>query len=431
MPSYRLSPARLRARLFGRGSHEENLRIAEILRSETVGGGLLVAAAVLAIVLANSGAASGYTALRELVVGPEALHLHLPLHAWAADGLLTVFFFLVGLELKQEFVAGDLRDPARAVLPVLAAVGGVATPAVVYALVNAAHPETLRGWAIPTATDIAFAVAVLAVIGSHLPSALRTFLLTLAVVDDLIAIVIIAVFYTDHLSLLPLALAVVPIALYAWLVRRYRPFLARHPAADWLILLPIGVVAWWLVHSSGIHATLAGVALGLTVPVKRSDGRTDAPGLAKILEHRLRPVSAGLAVPVFAFFAAGVDVGGAAGLRAALADPITLGVVAGLILGKPVGIVAATWLVTRLTRAELDDSVAWVDLVGVGVLAGIGFTVSLLVSELSFAAPAVDHAKAGVLAASVLAALLASAILIPRNRRYRALETAEPDASAA
>lgn len=409
-------------RLFGLGSWGETQRISEILRRETVGGGLLVLAAAAALVLANSPAADAYAALRDLKIGPESLHLHLSLGAWAADGLLAIFFFLVGLELKREFVAGDLRDPRRAMVPVLAAAGGVIVPALVYVALNAGQPGLLRGWAIPTATDIAFAVAVLAVIGSHLPSALRTFLLTLAVVDDLIAIAIIAVFYTSEINLPALAGSALVIALYAILVRNFRPFFGETRYAIWLVLLPVGIVAWGLLHASGVHATIAGVALGLTVPVLRRDRRTDVPGLAETLEHRLRPLSAAVAVPVFAFFSAGVTVGGFTGLWSALTDTVSLGIIAGLVLGKPVGILLTTWVLTKVTRAELDDTVAWIDLLGVGVLAGIGFTVSLLVAELSFGTGTTgDHAKVGVLTASLVAAALASVLLTGRNRHYRAI----------
>ncbi len=414
-------------RIFRLGSWDENLRIAEILRRETVGGGLLVVAAVIAVILANSPAGASYEALREFTIGPESLHLHLSLATWAADGLLAIFFFLVGLELKHEFVAGDLREPKKALVPVVAAVGGVAIPALIYAAVNAGHPDALRGWAIPTATDIAFALAVLAVIGSHLPGALRTFLLTLAVVDDLIAIVIIAVVYTDRIDWLPLGVAVLTITAYALLAHRFRAWFGRRRLAAWLVLLPIGAVAWALMHASGIHATIAGVALGLAVPVGRRGGGGAEHGLARTLEHRIRPISAGFAVPVFAFFAAGVHVGGWDGLLSAFSDPITLGILAALVLGKPLGIVAATWGVTKATSAELDDSVAWIDLVGVGLLGGIGFTVSLLVSELSFPLGSTEeaHAKVGVLLASVAAALLASVVLVARNRRYRLIEERE------
>lgn len=423
-----LVPARFS--VLGRGSYGEVLRISEILRKETVGGILLVAAAVIALVWANSPASGSYFAVRDFRIGYEPWHLELSLGAWAADGLLAIFFFLVGLELKREFVAGDLRQFSKSVVPIAAAAGGVAVPAVIYALINLTSPETLRGWAIPTATDIAFAVAVLAIIGSHLPSALRIFLLTLAVVDDLIAISIIAVFYSSNIQAGPLLLALIPLALYTFLAQKYRRFFGTRPAAAWLILLPLGMISWALVHASGIHATVAGVLLGFAVPVIRSQasgGPGAGPGLSEIFEHRFRPISAGIAVPVFAFFSAGVAVGGWDGLISALTDPVATGIILALVLGKPAGILGTTWLLTKATKASLDKSLKWIDVFGVSVLAGIGFTVSLLVAELSFGHGSAhdDHAKVGILAASLLAALLATAVLGTRNRQYRALETEE------
>jgi NhaA family Na+:H+ antiporter len=419
-----------RSSVFGRGSYGEVLRIGEILRKETVGGILLVAAAVIALIWANSPVSESYFALRDFRIGFEPWHLELSLGAWAADGLLAIFFFLVGLELKREFVAGDLRQFSKSVVPIAAAVGGVAVPAVIYALVNLTSPETLRGWAIPTATDIAFAVAVLAIIGSHLPSALRIFLLTLAVVDDLLAISIIAVFYSTDIQAAPLLLALIPLAVYTFLAQKYRRFFGSRPAAAWVILLPLGVLTWALVHASGIHATVAGVLLGFAVPVIRSaagGGPSAGPGLAEIFEHRFRPISAGIAVPVFAFFSAGVAVGGWDGLIAAVTDPVAVGIIVALVLGKPAGILGTTWLLTKATRASLDKSLKWIDVFGVSLLAGIGFTVSLLVAELSFGQGSVhdDHAKVGILAASLLAALLASTVLVTRNRQYRAVEAEE------
>ncbi|MHC6229872.1 Na+/H+ antiporter NhaA [Arthrobacter sp. MMS24-T111] len=416
--------------VFSRGSYAEALRIGEILRKETVGGALLVIAAVIALIWANSPASESYFALRDFTVGYAPWHLELSLGAWAADGLLAIFFFLVGLELKREFVAGDLRQISKSIVPVAAAVGGVAVPAVIYFVVNLSSPETLRGWAIPTATDIAFAVAVLAIIGSHLPSALRIFLLTLAVVDDLIAITIIAFFYSSDIQPTPLLLAFIPLAAYAFLAQKYRRFFGRHAAAAWLILLPLGVLTWALVHASGIHATVAGVLLGFAVPVIRSQasgGPEAGPGLAEIFEHRFRPISAGIAVPIFAFFSAGVLVGGWEGLVSALSDPVALGIILGLVLGKPVGILATTWVLTKATRASLDSSFTWIDVFGVALLAGIGFTVSLLVAELSFGNGSLhdDHAKVGILAASLIAALLATVVLRTRNRQYRLAEELE------
>lgn len=413
-----------------RGSYSEVLRVGEILRKETVGGMLLVLAALAAIVWANSPASESYFALRDYRVGYEPWHLRLSLGQWAADGLLAIFFFLVGLELKREFVAGDLRQFSKALVPVAAAMGGVIIPALIYFAVNATSPETAGGWAIPTATDIAFALAVLAIIGSHLPAALRLFLLTLAVVDDLLAITIIAIFYTDEVALTPLLLAFVPLGIFAFLAQRYSRFFRLHAWAAWVILLPLALVVWALIHEAGIHATVAGVLLGFVVPVMRSQasgGPEAGPGLAEELEHRFRPISAGFAVPVFAFFSAGVSVGGWEGFTAALTAPVTLGVIAGLVLGKPIGIVGATWLTTKLTRRHLDPSFQWIDLVGLSLLAGIGFTVSLLIAELSFdpGNGANDQAKVAVLTASVLAALLASVLLRVRNRRYRDLEDLE------
>jgi len=417
------SPAARRPRLFSPSRSAESSRLGEILRKETVGGIVLVVAALIAVVWANSPFADAYFALRDFEIGPEALHLHLSLGQWASDGLLAIFFFLVGLELKREFVAGELRQVSKAIVPVAAAFGGVVVPAVFYALINLSDPDALRGWAIPTATDIAFAVAVLAIVGSKLPSALRIFLLTLAVVDDLIAIGIIAFVYTTAIELVPLLLALVPLALYTFLAQRYRRFFGRHQAGAWLILLPIGVVVWVLIHSSGIHATVAGVLLGFAVPVIRSkaSGGPDAgPGLSEIFEHRFRPISSGFAVPVFAFFAAGAAIGGVDGFVSALASPVTIGIIVALVLGKPIGILATTWLTTRITRAELDPSIRWIDLTGVALLGGIGFTVSLLVAELSFGLGSRhdDDAKVAIIVASVVAAGLAIAVLRPRNRYY-------------
>jgi NhaA family Na+:H+ antiporter len=408
---------RIQGTLFGRGSWPEVSRIAGLLRREAAGGTLLLAATCIALVWANSPIADSYFAVRDATFGPASLHLDLSLGQWASDGLLAIFFFVAGLELKREFVAGDLRDPRRAIVPVAAAVGGMIVPALVYLGVNQASGGGIaRGWAIPTATDIAFALAVLAVISSHLPSALRTFLLTLAVVDDLLAIVVIAVFFTDQLRPQYLALALIPLALFGFLVQRR----IRH----WYLLIPLGVLAWALVHASGIHATVAGVLLAFSVPVLRSranGGPAAGPGLAETFEHRLRPLSAGVAVPVFAFFAAGVAVGGLSGIGAALSDPITIGIAAGLVLGKPVGIALATLVVGKLAGLPLTDELCWWDVIGLAMLGGVGFTVSLLISELAFGAgtPADSNAKVGILLGSLAAALLSATVLRIRNTVYR------------
>ena len=405
-------------RLFQRGSFLESSRLAGVLRAETTGGMLLIAGALIAIIWANTPWADLYTAARDYTIGPSALHLDLSIGTWAADGLLAIFFFVVGLELKREFIAGDLRDPKRAALPIAAAVGGMTAPALIYVAWNLTDNGAPGGWAIPTATDIAFAVAILAVISSHLPTGLRTFLLTLAVVDDLLAITIIAIFYTDDLHLLFLALAVIPIGIFGFLVqKRIRIF--------WL-LVPLALVAWVLVHESGVHATVAGVLLGFTVPVLRKDGN-DGRGMAEHLEHLVRPISAGFAVPVFAFFAAGVTVGGFSGLVSSLQDPVAIGILTGLVLGKPIGIMGATWLFSTFTQADLDDDLSWIDVLGLALLAGIGFTVSLLIGELAFGQGSErdEHVKVGVLLGSVTAALLATLVLRSRNKVYKRLEEEE------
>jgi NhaA family Na+:H+ antiporter len=408
-------------RLFPRATRADPAHYAEILRDETVGGMLLLAAAGLAIVWANSPWSHSYHRLAAWSIGPAPLHLNLSLSAWAADGLLAIFFFVVGLELKHEFVAGDLRDPTRAALPILAAVGGMVVPAAAYIGVNlaAGHSDKLAGWAVPTATDIAFALAVLAVLSTHLPAALRTFLLTLAVVDDLLAIFVIAVFYTDHLAIGPVALALIPGGLFAVAVRR--------GVNRWWLLVPLAAATWVLVHTSGVHATVSGVLLALTVPVRGRSPQT--AGMAERFARVLRPLSAGVAVPLFAFFAAGVTIGGWAGMGKALSHPVTVGVIAGLVVGKPVGVFVTTYLLARFTGASLGDDLAWSDVLGVALLAGIGFTVALLIGKLAFGTSPEDSADVtiAVLSGSVLAAVLAAVVLRLRNATYRRIAATEDD----
>ncbi|MFT4231614.1 MAG: Na+/H+ antiporter NhaA [Leucobacter sp.] len=413
-PSSTRSPGRScpRRRVLFLADPREAGRISALLRAELPGGVLVMVAALLGFIAANSPLADAYLSLRDAKVGPAGLHLDLSVGHWASDGLLAIFFFMVGLELKREFVDGELRRISTAIVPVAAAFGGVAMPGLIYIAFTAGSPG-VHGWAIPAATDIAFAVAVLGLIAPRIPPALRMFLLTLAVVDDLIAIAIIATFYTNGVQIAALAAAVAVIAVYAFVARAFAPRLAESAWAPWLLLLPIGVVAWALVHASGIHATIAGVALAFTVPVSGKRGTR----LAETLEHRFRPLSSGVAVPVFAFFAAGVAVGGES--RFPL-DPIALGVMAGLVLGKPIGISLTTWLLTRFTRAELDEAVRWRELIGVAALAGVGFTVSLLVTELSFEHPAdADTARLAVMTGSLIAVAAASALLVRRRERRR------------
>ncbi len=402
------------SRLFGALTPGGLANLLDTLRAERTGGMLLLAGALVALLWANSPWSASYTTISETVVGPAALHLDLSLAAWATDGLLAVFFFVVGVELKREIVDGELRRPGTAVVPVVAAVGGMAVPALLYLLANSsAVGGEPQGWAVPTATDIAFAVAVLSVVGRSLPASLRAFLLTLAVVDDLLGIVVIAVVYTDGLRLVWFAASLVAVALFAALVRVRRPGFAGHAA-----LVALAVTAWALMHASGVHATIAGVLLGLTAPALARPGETSS--VAERLEHRWRPVSAGFAVPVFALFAAGVPLSGDA-FAEAVADPVARGVALGLVVGKPVGILAATWLVARFTRATLAPDLHWRDIAAVGMLAGIGFTVSLLIGELAFGAgdPHTEHLKVAILLASTTAALLGGVALAVRDRQHR------------
>ena len=263
---------------------------------------------------------------------------------------------------------------------------------------------------------------ILAVVGSHLPSALRTFLLTLAVVDDLLGITVIAVFYTERVNWTPLLLALLTLAAFTVAVQRR--------VRAWWLLVPLALATWALVHASGIHATVAGVLLGLVVPVLRSEkhgGPEAGPGLSEHFEHRWRPLSTGFAVPVFALFSAGVAVGGVSGFTAAMQDSVALGVIAGLVLGKPIGILGTTWLMSKLTKAELDENLRWIDVLGMAMLAGMGFTVALLIGSLAFGegTPAGEHVTLGVLVGSAVSAALAAVLLARRNRVYRRIEAEE------
>lgn len=391
-------------------SDAEQTFLGRLLRQETVGGAVVLVAAFVALVWANSGWVDpgwpqAYDDLRHLELGP------LDLEHWAADGALVLFFYLAGLELKRELLVGSLRRPADALVPIVAAFGGVLVPAVLYTVVNrlAADGEP-GGWAIPAATDIAFALAVLAVVGRHLPQQLRAFLLTLAVVDDLIVIVIIAAFYTAELHLVPLLVALGLLGVFA-LLQVVR-------GESWLWYIPLTLAIWWFTHESGVHATVAGVAMGLLTRVRTDPGEAASP--AEHLEHLLTPVSAGIAVPFFALMSAGVTLDGGSSL---LRDPVAIGVVLGLVVGKPVGVLGAAAATIRLTRAELGEGLGWLDLAGVAVLAGVGFTVALLVAELSFTGSQADVAKTAVLASSVMSAVVA-AFLLHRRSRARAVGAA-------
>ncbi|MGW2836740.1 Na+/H+ antiporter NhaA [Streptomyces sp. NPDC001493] len=408
-------PAPSRPTLLGRLPLPERTYLADALRTETVGGLVLLVAAVAALVWANV-LGSSYTAVSDYHFGPAALGLDLSVEHWAADGLLAVFFFVAGAELKRELVAGELRDPRTAALPVVAALCGMAVPALVYVLTNAVGGGSMGGWAVPTATDIAFALAVLAVLGTSLPGSLRAFLLTLAVVDDLFAILIIAVFFTESIDFLALGGAFLGLALF-WALLRFE-------VRGWWVYVPLALVVWGLMYNSGVHATIAGVAMGLMLRCVRREGEERSPG--ERIEHLVRPLSAGLAVPLFALFAAGVTLRGDA-LADVFTRPETLGVVLGLVVGKTVGIYGGARLATRFTRAELNPALAWADVFAVAALAGIGFTVSLLIGELAFAGDEdmTNEVKASVLLGSLIATVVSGVLLKLRVRVHRALYEAE------
>ncbi len=416
-------PEGMTHQIFDRPPLGERVWLLRALRGETIGGVLLLIAAVIAIVWANSPWGDSYFALGAVTVGPGALGLNLSLATWAADGLLAVFFFVAGLELKHELTHGTLSKPAQAAVPIAAALGGMIVPAVIFVSIVATSGESggLRGWAVPMATDIAFALAVLAVVGRMLPVALRAFLLTLAVVDDLGAITIIAIFYSKGFSLAYFLLAVTLLAVY-WLLQRRR---VRSP----FIYVPLALVIWWATHESGIHATVAGVAMALLTRASADPGEAESP--VDRLQRMLLPLSAGLCVPLFAFFAAGVDLR-STGIVEALSNPVAIGIMAGLVIGKPIGVVTTAWIMARFTRARLNPAIGWRDVFAIGVLAGIGFTVALLITELAYSdnIGLLDSAKTAVFSASVISALIASILLLARNRHYRreaAIEEADLD----
>ena len=381
-------------------------RIKKLLHNETNSGALLLVAAAVAMVLANSAVSDWYFDLANTKLGPEAINLNISLQKWAADGLLAVFFFVAGMELKYELVHGSLSNKANAAVPIAAAIGGMVAPALIYFSFNNGLP-TIDGWGIPMATDIAFALAVLGVAGRRLPIELRAFLLSLAVVDDLGAIIVIAIFYTSSLAIVQLLIGTGCIAVFA--------LAQRANVKSKLLYAILGLSSWYFIHESGVHATIAGVALGLAMRVKLVDGETQTP-LEKALDQ-FHPWSAGLCVPVFAFFAAGISISGIS-FGETITSPVSIGIILGLVIGKPIGVLGFAWLATKISKAELNSSLFWGDILAVGLLAGVGFTVSLLITQLAFI-PGTEVnplARLSVLIASVIAALLAIFALQIRKR---------------
>lgn len=382
--------------------------LTDFLQDEVWGGVVLLGAAVLALFWANSPWSESYFDLwgSYLNVAFAGIDINLDLQHWINDLLMAVFFFVVGAEIKRELVSGELKNPRTAVLPALAAVGGVAVPALIYVAVVGSG-AALNGWAIPAATDIAFAVGVLALLGRRIPTGVRIFLLTVAIVDDILAITIIAAFYGDGLSFIWLAVAVaglIGVLLFQRLgIWRIWPY------------VPLAAVVWLATFESGIHATIAGVILGLMVPVRSFRGHD----IDRKLEHRLHPVSAFIVIPLFALANAGIDLGGGV-LGEALGSEVTWGVIGGLVLGKLVGIAGTTIIGLKLGIGTLPSGMERPHVWGVASLGGIGFTVSLFIADLAFTNGLItDEAKIGIFLGSIASGLLGTALLLTTGTRRR------------
>ncbi|MDQ2640825.1 MAG: Na+/H+ antiporter NhaA [Pseudomonadota bacterium] len=374
----------------------------DFLRTESASGLVLMAATVAAMLIANSAAGPGWAGLLEhhVRLGAGGLALDKSLMHWINDALMVLFFVVVGLELKREMVIGHLSTWRTASLPAVAALGGMIAPALVYATFNHDHALAMRGWAIPTATDIAFALGVLSLLGSRVPTGLKAFLLSIAIFDDLGAIVIIALFYTDQLSLVALGFAILLLGCLVGLnlagVRRLSPYLI------------LGVGLWLAVLKSGVHATLAGVMLAMCIPLREPDGQVDAQRSPLLwLQHLLHPWVAFGVLPLFALANAAIPLAGVTG--ADLLHPVPVGIALGLLLGKPVGIVLSTWLAVRTGICETPRNVSWMQIVGMGLLCGIGFTMSLFIAQLAFVSGVPVHAgleRMGILAGSLASGAL-------------------------
>jgi NhaA family Na+:H+ antiporter len=390
--------------------------IRRFIASESAGGIVLALAAIVALIVSNSALAPHYRTFVEMRgevrIANDALVLSKPLLLWVNDLWMAVFFFVVGLEIKRELVTGELRDRRVAALPLVAAVGGMVVPALIYLGFNRSG-DAARGWGVPIATDIAFTLGVVAVLGRRVPPPLKLFLLTLAVVDDIGAIVVIAVVYARSIDGRWLAGAVA-VGLAVVLLRSVR--VERHA-----VFVVLGGLLWLCVLQSGIHATIAGVVMGLLTPAR---ARGDGPSLAQRLEDLLHPWASFVIVPLFALANAGVEL---TGDQLTGASSITVGVTVGLVVGKTVGVTGAAWLAVRTGVARLPDGVRWIQLLGIGMLAGIGFTVALFVTGLAFvSASAQDEAKVGILAASIVAAALGALVLSVAGRDRAAVGARPP-----
>ena len=378
---------------------------------EAASGLLLIAAAVMALIINNSPLSYLYSGLLDVPVAVQvgALNIAKPLLLWINDGLMALFFLLIGLEVKREVVDGHLSKPAQVILPATAAVGGMVVPALIYWFINRDNPAAVAGWAIPTATDIAFALGVLALLGKRVPVSLKLFLMTLAIIDDLGAIIVIALFYSGTLSSVSLLLAaaclVVLVAMNRLGVVKLGPYMI------------VGLILWVCVLKSGVHATLAGVALALCIPLRTRNAET-SPLLS--LEHALHPWVAYAILPIFAFANAGVSL---AGMSAdSFTHPVPMGIAVGLLLGKTVGVFGLTWLAVKLRMAALPEGAGWGQILGVAILCGIGFTMSLFVGSLAFAPGSSDYAgmdRMGILTGSFFAAVIGYAVIAMASRKTR------------
>ncbi|MNG90576.1 Na(+)/H(+) antiporter NhaA [compost metagenome] len=385
---------------------------ARFFQLEAASGLLLIAAAILALIINNSPLSFLYNGLLEVPVAVQvgALQIAKPLLLWINDGLMALFFLLIGLEVKREVVEGHLSKPSQVILPATAAVGGMVVPALIYWFINRENPAAVAGWAIPTATDIAFALGVLALLGKRVPVSLKLFLMTLAIIDDLGAIIVIALFYSGTLSSVSLLLAgaclVALLAMNRLGVVKLGPYLI------------VGLILWVCVLKSGVHATLAGVALALCIPLRTRHAET-SPLLA--LEHALQPWVAYAILPLFAFANAGVSLAGMT--VESFTHPVPMGIAVGLLLGKTVGVFGLTWIAVKLRMAALPAGAGWGQLLGVAILCGIGFTMSLFVGSLAFAPGSSDYAgmdRMGILTGSFFAAVIGYAVTALASRKASA-----------
>ena len=384
------------------------LKFNQFIHSQSLGGMVLALAAVLALVICNSPWHGWYSQFLEwpgeLRVGHDALVLSKSLLHWVNDLWMAVFFFLVGLEIKRELLDGELASARQAMLPAGAALGGMVVPAFIYVAMNWGNVTALKGWAIPAATDIAFALGILVLLGSRVPASLKIFLTAVAIIDDLGAILIIAFFYTDNLSLTALLGAGLGVLVLVGLNR-----LKVMAIAPYVV---VGLVVWLFVYTSGIHATLAGVATALTIPL--ADGRGSSP--LKRAEHALHPWVAFAVLPMFAFANAGVSLQGVT--LATLLQTVPLGIASGLLVGKAIGVFGASWLLIRFAGASVPTGASWLQLFGVCLLCGVGFTMSLFIGALAFDSHSADYetqVKLGVLCGSILSGLAGTLVLLRRN----------------